>query len=1032
MICLYVSLLDGAPYLWSELAGGEAPKVGTTDLSGDPPWYPYDPGGACLQKAIKPVLPGFRVNKQNTLPVTLWLPSRGSRPVRSFLRYDDEVDRRYKIRIKPWRTMARPLDTEELIWLCSIAEAQNGRGEKIVPGSSLTWIGAVWTCVLDIVVGENFLPGVAEGEKGQEARWIPMPDNEQEAKIRKLGDSMPGICRCLTLAGEKPPRYSPLETAKNLVARMTDHLVRESAGNAKDQRPVEGEKGFPSIHDAWIHALTSQDPVIKGPAAAVAEFKNQVDQWQRKLVLVRRSPFQFCLRLHEPDTEAPKEKEPLWKVEYLVRPKADPTLQIPVSRLWDPESPGSRELQKYGPDVREYLYTVLGQAARICPPIAESLESKDPGGFHADNEGILDFLNESAEKLAQAGFTLMLPSWWVNKAPGQKPRVKVKVKTTPSESPGGFSLDSLFQFNYRFSYEGEELSLEELEELARLKSPLVRLRGQWTYISEEGIKAAIDFLRRQKEGALSGREVLKMSLGEEGEIGGFPIEGIETDGWLKKVLDKLKRGEKIEVKNPPEGLNGELRPYQRRGYSWLDFMQKTGLGACLADDMGLGKTIQTLALIQKKREEGEERPFLLICPTSVVNNWKREAEKFTPRLDVLVHHGSDRRKKERFQKEAARHAMVLSSYGLLTRDIDFLREVSWAGIVLDEAQNIRNHETKRARASRAVPADCRIALTGTPVENHVGDLWSIMDFLNPGLLGNYSYFRANFHRPIQVWKDQEAASRLKKITAPFILRRLKTDRSVITDLPEKIETREYCNLTREQVSLYKAVLDEVEEKIESSEGMERKGLILSTLTRLKQICNHPAQYAKDENPVPERSGKHSRLFEMLHEIRERGERSLVFTQYAEMGRMLQQSLVEEFMEDVFYICGSTPRKRRDEMVRLFQEDRDAPHIFILSLKAGGTGLNLSRANHVFHYDRWWNPAVENQATDRAFRIGQKKNVLVHKFVVVGTLEERIDGMIESKSEIAEQVLGKGEAGLTELSNDEIKNLIKLGKEAAGD
>ncbi|MGC9373293.1 MAG: SNF2 helicase-associated domain-containing protein, partial [Thermovirgaceae bacterium] len=490
MICLHVSLLDAVPYLWAELAGGESPKKGT-DPSGESPWYPYDPGGAFLQKAVKGLFPGFRVSKRKNPPVTLWLPSRGSRPVRSCLRYDDTADRRFKVRLKPWRTRARPLDMEELVWLCSIADVQDGLGEKLVLGPSLSWIGALWTCALDIVVGENFLPGVVEGESGQEARWIPMPDTGQEAEIQKLGDSMPGICRCLTLTGEKPPRYSSLETAKNLVARMTDHLVRESAGYAKDQPPEGGEKGFPSIHDAWIHALTSRNPVIEGPDTAVAEFKNQVDQWQRKLVLVLRSPFRFCLRLHEPDKEDPKDKEPLWKVEYLVQAKADPTLQVPLSELWDPESPGSRELQKYGPDVREYLYTVLGQAARICPPVAASLENKNPGGFHADNEGILEFLNESAEKLAQAGFSLMLPSWWLNKAPGQKPRVKVKVKATSGESTGGFSLDSLFQFDYRFCYDGREFSLAELEELARLKSPLVRLRGQWTYISEEGIKAAI-------------------------------------------------------------------------------------------------------------------------------------------------------------------------------------------------------------------------------------------------------------------------------------------------------------------------------------------------------------------------------------------------------------------------------------------------------------------------------------------------------------------------------------------------------------
>ncbi|HDQ93625.1 MAG TPA: DEAD/DEAH box helicase, partial [Synergistetes bacterium] len=432
------------------------------------------------------------------------------------------------------------------------------------------------------------------------------------------------------------------------------------------------------------------------------------------------------------------------------------------------------------------------------------------------------------------------------------------------------------------------------------------------------------------------------------------------------------------------------------------------------------------------KEQGESRPVLLVCPTSVVNNWKKEAEKFTPNLKILVHHGADRKKKDAFQKAAERNELVLSSYGLLARDADFLQNVQWSGLVLDEAQNIKNHETRRARASRSIKAGYRIALTGTPVENHVGDLWSIMDFLNPGFLGGHSAFINRFYKPIQLWNNEQAATRLKRLTSPFILRRLKTDKTVISDLPEKIEATEHCTLTREQVTLYKAVLKEMEEHIQGSEGLKRKGMILATLTRLKQICNHPSQFSGDAEHTSKRSGKLVRLLEMLDQIRQSGESSLIFTQYAEMGSILKNCLREELMEDAFFLSGQTTRKKRDEMIRIFQEAPNAPGVFILSLKAGGTGLNLSRANHVFHYDRWWNPAVENQATDRAFRIGQKKNVQVHKFVVAGSLEERIAQMIESKSALADRVIGKGEAGLTELSDRDIKELLKLGREAEGD
>jgi len=453
----------------------------------------------------------------------------------------------------------------------------------------------------------------------------------------------------------------------------------------------------------------------------------------------------------------------------------------------------------------------------------------------------------------------------------------------------------------------------------------------------------------------------------------------------------------------------------------------------LADDMGLGKTIQTLAMIQRDREKGVKKAVLLICPTSVVNNWRKEAERFTPDLTVLVHHGIDRMKTTAFRKAASSSAIVISTYGLLQRDIELLTKVPWAGIILDEAQNIKNPETKQSKAARTIRADYRIALTGTPVENHVGDLWALMDFLNPGFLGTQHFFRENFYTPIQWYGDTDASTRLKSLTGPFILRRMKTDKSIISDLPDKIEMKEYCTLTNEQASLYKAVVNDLQEKIENADGIDRRGLVLALLMKLKQVCNHPAQFLDDNSALERRSGKVLRLTELLHDIREAGEKTLLFTQFTRMGTLLQRYLQELFGEEVLFLHGGVSKKKRDEMVETFQKSSsNSPSIFILSLKAGGTGLNLTSANHVVHYDRWWNPAVENQATDRAFRIGQHKNVEVHKFITTGTLEERIDEMIEKKTAVAGQVLGTGEQWLTELSNNDLRNLIMLSQDATGE
>ena len=591
-------------------------------------------------------------------------------------------------------------------------------------------------------------------------------------------------------------------------------------------------------------------------------------------------------------------------------------------------------------------------------------------------------------------------------------------------------LDAIVAVNWKVALGGETLTAREIAELARLKSPLVRLRGQWVVVESADIQAALELRERRTQSMRLG-DLVRLSLTGEGSASRLPVAEVLASGELKTLLDRLVGRAEFEQLPPPSELRATLRPYQTRGYSWLHFLSRLGLGAALADDMGLGKTIQTLALIARDWAEGPQEPVLLVCPTSVIGNWEREAARFAPDLPLVVHHGAQREREQLLPKKKP-VAIFVTSYGLLQRDLAAFQRVTWRGIVLDEAQNIKNAESKQAKAARALKAAYRIALTGTPIENHVGDLWALMEFLNPGLLGTYASFRRDFLIPIAVSADPDAEARLKTMTAPFVLRRLKSDPTVIADLPKKLEMRVFCQLTKEQASLYAAVLRDVEEQLAESEGIARKGLVLATLTKLKQVCNHPANLLHDDSPLPERSGKLARLGEMLEEVRASGDRALVFTQFTEMAAMIKRYLQETTGREVLYLHGGVAKAERDRMVASFQEDRDAPATFVLSLRAGGTGLNLTRANHVFHFDRWWNPAVENQASDRAYRIGQTKNVQVHRLVCAGTVEEQIDALLERKSALATRLVRSGESGLTELSNEALRDVFALRASAVGD
>ncbi len=734
------------------------------------------------------------------------------------------------------------------------------------------------------------------------------------------------------------------------------------------------------------------------------------------------------------DDSTPEMPEALWRLDYLLQARDDPSLLVPLDDVWRQRGSVARFLERRFERPHELVLTSLGQAARLFAPIDQSLREAHPVGCDLSGAEAYGFLREAVPLLEEAGFGVLVPGWWKRAAP--RPSVRLRLKGGRKTSSGLMGLDAVVSYDWKLALGDQEFTREELERLAALKEPLVRLRGQWVELRPDQVDAALRFVREHPSGRMSLGEALRASLTGEVNDGEVDVEEVRADEWIGDLLGRLRGGESFAEVPQPEGLHGTLRPYQLRGLGWLAFLARFGLGACLADDMGLGKTVQLLALLARAKDAGQlSKPVLLVCPTSVVGNWRHETARFTPDLRVLVHHGADRVGRsaaESFAAEVAGHDLVVTTYSLLPRDEQTLATADWGAVVLDEAQNIKNPEAKQSRVARNLKAPVRVALTGTPVENRLTELWSIMDFLNPGYLGSNKRFHEHFAYPIEKLQDKQATARLQALVRPFVLRRLKTDPTVISDLPDKLEMKEYCPLTREQITLYEAVVRDGLRQIEVAEGdMQRRGIVLAMLSKLKQVCNHPAHFLGDESALEGRSGKLARLEELIEELLDEGDRALIFTQFTAMGDRLQPYLRERFGTEVLYLHGAVPQQQRERLVARFQSD-DGPPLFLLSLKAGGTGLNLTRANHVIHFDRWWNPAVENQATDRAFRIGQTRNVQVRKFVCTGTLEERIDQMIEQKRELAEKVIGTGEGWITEMSTDELRDLFTLRADALAD
>jgi non-specific serine/threonine protein kinase len=610
--------------------------------------------------------------------------------------------------------------------------------------------------------------------------------------------------------------------------------------------------------------------------------------------------------------------------------------------------------------------------------------------------------------------------------------------------------DSLLDFKVQMSLEGEPLTESELKAILQSASGLVLLKGKWVEVDRDKLQEVMDHWKKVEAaggpGGMPLLEGLRLLSGFNGSQAGEPEAEAVRTAWssvvagdgLKKLLEEMQQPEVSAESDPGQDFQGTLRPYQRQGAHWLWFMNRLGLGACLADDMGLGKTIQVLCLLLVlKRRRTQPQPAgsevgasLLIVPASLIANWKAEIQKFAPSLSVFYAHPAETPKEELAKagkdpaKALERTDLVITSYSMAIR-LPWIKEVNWRLAVLDEAQAIKNPGARQSRAVRELRCRHRIALSGTPIENRLSDLWSLFDFLCPGLLGGAREFAAFLKSRSQT--DQNQFTPLRRLVRPYILRRLKTDKRIITDLPDKTEMTAFCPLTRRQAALYQQAVADLAERLESPEveGIQRRGIILAFLTRFKQICNHPSQWLGDGVYAPAESGKFNRLRELCDEIASRQEKVLVFTQYREITDPLARHLAGVFGQAGLILHGGVPVGKRKELVDAFQRD-GGPPFFVLSLKAGGTGLNLTAASHVIHFDRWWNPAVENQATDRAFRIGQKRNVMVHKFTCRGTLEERIHEVIASKSALAEDVLGEGgEQLLTEMNNSELLRFVAL-------
>ncbi|MFF7612001.1 DEAD/DEAH box helicase [Streptomyces lavendulae] len=847
--------------------------------------------------------------------------------------------------------------------------------------------GTAARLALSLTARGRLLPGLTP--EGVDA-WRAGPlDAEDVAYLRALAAALPYEAYATPLEGRRPLTLpEPEALVRAFLDAVADTLPRTPAAPFAAGRPFAAREPqrVPGIRE-WA------TQVAAGADAGVG-------------VSLRLDLSSFRLF----DEAEPEDVRRAGAAVVQVHSLADPTLVTDAGLLW-----AGAAAAGFGPRARIDAVLALRRAARVWPPLLRLLDQPVPDALALSDPELEDLLGTAAPRLAAAGVQVH----WPRELARTLSATAVVRSTAPGSATDGtafFDAAGLFAFSWELALGGDRLTPGEMDALAQAHRPVVRLRDRWVRVDPELVRKA----RKRELGLLDPVEALAAVLSGSAEVDGESVPAVPV-GALAALRERLT-GEPAEVV-APVGLRATLRDYQLRGLAWLDLMTSLGLGGCLADDMGLGKTVTLIALhLHRARPE----PTLVVCPASLLGNWQREIEKFAPGTPVRRFHGAGR------SLDGPAGGFVLTTYATMRAAAAQLAEQRWGMVVADEAQHVKNPHSATAKALRTIPAPARVALTGTPVENNLSELWALLDWTTPGLLGPLTTFRARHARPVEHQQEEDggneaAVARLAALVRPFLLRRKKSDPGIAPELPPKTETDHPVSLTREQASLYQAAVEEAMAVIESSEGMERRGMIMKLLASLKQICNHPAQYLKEDPPrIPHRSGKLALLDELLDTILAEDGSVLVFTQYVTMARILEKHLADRGIP-CRLLHGGTPVPRREELVDLFQSG-EVP-VFLLSLKAAGTGLNLTRAGHVVHYDRWWNPAVEEQATDRAYRIGQTQPVQVHRIIAEGTVEDRIAEMLEAKRALADAVLGSGESALTELTDRELADLVSLRRPA---